>query len=74
MSSNSTTSILRRLEADGHLDLLTAVHQRRISPYAAACIVGYFRRKPAKGPPGEDNRSRRRLGDEGALLREIARK
>jgi hypothetical protein len=69
MASMNTAAILRRLEDDGHLDVLNAVLARRISPFHAGCIVGYFRRRPAKSPPGTDPRSNRRLGVESMLLR-----
>src|SRR5262249_13975179 len=57
----SPEAILNRLQRDGHLDLLTAVRQRQISAFHAACIVGYCKRPPTKSAPGDDNRSKQRL-------------
>jgi len=67
MASMSREAIVDRLLRDGYSDLVTAIRNRELTPHAAACLVGYFKRKPIKSPPGEDNRSRRRLYAEGKL-------
>jgi len=67
MASLTTTQIVSRLLRDGYGDLVTKIRQREMTAHAAACLVGYFKRKPIKSAPGEDNRSRRRLYTEGKL-------
>jgi hypothetical protein len=67
MASMSTQAIVDRLLRDGHGDLVSKIRNRELSPHGAACLVGYFLRKPTKSAPGEDNRSRRRLYTEGKL-------
>jgi hypothetical protein len=65
MASMSTAAILDRLRRDGHGELVTAVRERQLSAYGAACLAGYFKRKAGK--LGSDNRSRRRLYGEAKL-------
>jgi hypothetical protein len=68
MVSMSTEAIVDRLLRDGYGDLVTAIRSREMTAHAAACLVGYFRRKPTKSAPGEDGRSKRRLFNERKLL------
>jgi hypothetical protein len=69
MASMTVEQILARLRRDGHGDLITAVHDRELSAYGAACLVGYVRRKRTKSSPGEDPRSRYRLFRESVVLK-----
>ena len=69
MPSWTPASICRRLERDGHFDLLEAVRQREITAHHAGCIAGYLRRAATKSAPGDDPRSKRRLYTEGKLGR-----
>ena len=46
MPSWTPASICRRLERDGHFDLLEAVRQREITAHHAGCIAGH--RRPAR--------------------------
>jgi hypothetical protein len=69
MASMSTEAIVARLLRDGHGDLVEAIRNRELTPHAAACLVGYLRRKPIKSAPGDDPRSKRRLFNESVLLR-----
>jgi hypothetical protein len=73
MASMTKEQIVARLLRDGYGDLVTAIHQRETTAHAAACLVGYFRRKPIKSAPGEDNRSKLRLYSEAKLLRDLKR-
>jgi hypothetical protein len=68
MPSMNRDQVVARLLRDGHGDLVTAIRDRVLTPYAAACLVGYRQRPPTKSIPGEHNRSRRRLAIEGALI------
>jgi hypothetical protein len=67
MASMSTQAIVDRLLRDGHGDLVSKIHDREMTPHAAGCLAGYFRRKPIKSAPGDDPRSKRRLYTEGKL-------
>jgi hypothetical protein len=67
MASMNRDEVVARLLRDGHGNLVTAIRDRVLTPYAAACLVGYRKRPPTKSA-GEDNRSRRRLAVEGMLM------
>ena len=71
MPSRSPAFICRRLEIDGHFEILQAVRERRITAHHAGILVGYFGRAATKSPAGEDPRSKRRLFNEQALLRDL---
>jgi hypothetical protein len=69
MASMSTEAIVNRLARDGYGGLVTAIRSRQMTAHAAACLVGYFRRRATKSAPGDDPRSKRRLFNESALLK-----
>jgi hypothetical protein len=46
MRGNSREYLLARLRREGYHDLLTAVLNRKISAFSAACLLGWARRPP----------------------------
>jgi hypothetical protein len=60
---NSTVYIVSRLRRDGRDDLVEAIHNREISAFAAAVLMGWAKRpEPRYGQP------RRRRFDPAALI------
>jgi len=51
--------ILARLKRDGYQTLLQAVLDRRLSPFGAGCLAGYFKRRRTISAPSDDRRSHR---------------
>jgi hypothetical protein len=43
---NSRAYLLARLRREGYHDLLTAVLNRKISAFSAACLLGWAKRRP----------------------------
>jgi hypothetical protein len=64
---NSVDYVIRRLQREGHDDLIEAIANRKISAFACACLLGW-RQRPATVHGENHNKARRRRFDARALI------
>jgi hypothetical protein len=53
--------LLARLAREGHVDWLAAIAAGRLTPYAAACELGWIRRRATIAGEGSHQSKRRRF-------------
>jgi hypothetical protein len=61
MRGNSREYLIRRLAREGYVDWLAAIAAGRLTPYAAACELGWIQRPPAISGERSHQSKRRRF-------------